>query len=189
MPFETSQGRLDQLPFRLLEIDLAVTARDFRFRETASGTRADPLELAGGWGVPTSRGEGDHRGGATRSELGFIDVGGSEAIALGEHGHASHEVFELAHVSGPVIALQSLDEAAFHFKWSSTASSGRLSQQMARESRNVFQPISQRRHFDWNDGETKIEILAKTALGDFASDIARATRDILPRLERLHAPR
>src|SRR6516225_6843646 len=85
----------------------------------------------------------------------------TDDIALREHNGSEDRVFELAHISGPLIGAQKghcLGAQAAH----TLAFLGReADEEMACELGNVLQPLTQRRHGNRKDVQTIKQILAK----------------------------
>src|SRR5271156_3579187 len=90
-----------------------------------------------------------------------------DALRLGiEDQYPLDQIAQLAHVSGPVILLQSGKGVVGHFHVRASILRTKLLQELFYQQGNVFFAVAQWWDKEWNDVETIEEVFAEVATGD-----------------------
>ena len=85
---------------------------------------------------------------------------------------ALHSIFQLAHVTRPLISTQGFQRFGVNPQDTFSSRRGILFQKMIHQQRNVFPPVSQRRNANGNYAETVVKVFTKGIFGDLPVQIA-----------------
>jgi len=87
-------------------------------------------------------------------------------VAHESHHQSLHHVSQLAHISGPVSGDQSLHGLRGNLSGCSIMTLTEVPQEVFDQQRNVVSALPQRRHLDWYDVQTVVQVLPKCPIVD-----------------------
>ena len=87
------------------------------------------------------------------------------------------DIAQLPHIARPAVGLQRGQRVFAELAWRNARRLGAALHEMARELRNVFAPLAQRRHADRHDAQAIEQILAEATGGDLARQLAIGRSD------------
>ena len=94
-----------------------------------------------------------------------VQVFRAYCVARSENDGALHDVFELTHVAGPMVAQKHVEGIGLDRIHGLLEDARVVAHEVVRDKRNVFGPILERRRIDAHDVNAVVEILAELAFG------------------------
>ncbi len=96
----------------------------------------------------------------------------SKRTTFGQNDRPLNYILQLAHVAGPIVALQFLHVQLGEARTSNSKAAGGLFDKVFGKLPDIFETLAQRRDLDWEDAETIIQVEAEPACFGLSQEVA-----------------
>src|SRR5260370_9034196 len=114
---------------------------------------------------------------ADSAGTGKFDIFGANRGARREQRRAHHGVFELAHVARPLRVFELVARFGADRVGPRAHLLRRLADEVTRQLRDIFAPLAQRRHLDWDTAKAELQVLAEFSLRHEDLEVLVGRRD------------